>query len=60
MIFHKASVTLNPVEVHLIYPHYHKSSNCLEYPKNPYLNQATQKTASIIPVTWNLAYPPWI
>ena len=23
--------------------HYHKSSDCFEYPKNPYLNQATQK-----------------
>ena len=22
---------------------YHKSSDCFEYPKNPYLNQATQK-----------------
>ena len=23
--------------------HYQESSDCFEYPKNPYLNQATQK-----------------
>ena len=58
---------------------HHKSSDCFEYPKNNYFNQATQKNTlqislpptqsqnrrpetqkshSIIPITWNPEYPP--
>ena len=50
----------------------HKSSDCFEYQKNPYLNQVTPvflqkkyrnrnfkpKNPSIIPVTWNPEYNP--
>ena len=49
---------------------YHESSDRFEYPKDLFLNQATrkkkktcqnfptQKNPLVIPVTWNLQYPP--
>ena len=52
-----------------MYQHYHKSSDCFEYPqksllksshpKNPTIeNFKPHKIPSIIPITWNLECPP--
>ena len=36
-----------------VLPRYHESSDCFEYPKNPYLNQATQNNTCQIFATQN-------